>query len=367
MATVRWEGWPHVLETQQFDREALEAIMAHASKVEDGMVRGKAYLPRCSRRDPDALKVLTIYRDEPSTRTERTFAAAGSRLGYQIWPIQGPLSSEMKGESFEDLVMAVTQVGGMGRLRLTDFFVCRTKVQGGARRAVDVIEAAMTDSCQRPSLPVINAGDGAGQHPTQALVDLATIYRERRCFGHPLENVTLVMSGDTCYSRTVNSLCHLLGRFGGAYSIRVIFSSHRELLPKEGLLDYLKRHGIAVEFEEDLTRAVEQADIVYMTRIQKERLPEDEQIFQEVSGKYVIVPEHIEILQRRNGFVMHPLPIDRSLGSIAEIDKSLEFMAYQNHPQCSWARQSMRGVPVRYALVDLIQAGIEAEEHASVT
>ncbi|MEX1997497.1 MAG: hypothetical protein WEA04_02355 [Candidatus Andersenbacteria bacterium] len=359
MDIPRWKQWPHVLETQQFYPDVLEPMMAHMQAVCDALVEGRR-VPRLSEKRP---RILKIYRDEPSTRTEDTFYTAGMYLEYHVRLILGDFSSEMKGETVEDLVMAITQVGGMGFLRSADFFVIRNKKDGAAHKAVEVIEDANADGCRRIPLPVINAGDGAGQHPTQALVDLATIYRERRRINHhPLENLTIIMAGDTRYSRTINSLCHLLGRFGTKHRIRIIFCSHPELTPKEGILGYLKENGIAYEIEEDFQRAIREADVIYMTRLQKERFASPE-LYEAVKGAYVFYEKYLSLL-KPGAFITHPLPINAmTLGTPPEIDQALAPLARRNDPRCAWGRESIGSIAYRYGLLDIMDAGLQEEEN----
>ncbi len=359
MEIPRWEGWPHVLETQQFSVDVLEPLMEHMRQVEDNwtseFLRPRISQPFSTRRR------LTFYRDEASTRTEATFREAGIHLGYDVYLVLGPLSSALKGESIEDLGMALTQVGGMAH-RLTDMFVIRSKEDGAAHRVAKAIDDANRDGNSRSLLPVLNAGDGEDQHPTQGFVDLRTLYRERKCIGHPLEDITLVMAGDISHSRTINSLCHLLGRFSPQYRIRIIFCSHPAIGPKEGMIGYLNRHEVAHEVREDFAEAIREADAVYMTRIQRERFTkEEENLYRQAKGTYMFKKEYLELL-KPGAFVMHPLPINNDpKDPPPEIDLALAPLARRNHPQCVWGRQSHRGLFVRYALLDIIEAGIQRD------
>jgi aspartate carbamoyltransferase catalytic subunit len=368
MPIIKWNGWPHVLKTQQFDTQTIQTMIAYMLEVEQAMVAcqrtGGQTLPRKSL---PCRRKLKIYRDEPSTRTEDTFVEAADWLGYSVRIMTGDLSSEVKGESLEELVMSITQVGGMGYMRSADILVIRHKQLGAAEKAVAAISDADADGLKRRPLPVINAGDGAGQHPTQAFVDLATIYKERGSRfpdAYPLENMSILMAGDTLYSRTINSLCHLLGKFGHLYRLRIVFCSHPAVIPKPGLLDYLKEHDVEYEVADDFNQAVREADVVYMTRIQEERY-EKTDLFKtviEALPRYSFTAEH-ELLLQEHAFVMHPLPIAANRSRrVPEIDVNLHRLAFQNHPKFAWARQSHRGVPVRYALLDLIEAGLQAED-----
>jgi aspartate carbamoyltransferase catalytic subunit len=296
---------------------------------------------------------------EPSTRTHFTFWQAGTLLECRIPPITHPelFSSAVKGESFLDALAALTMVRGVEHLCGVDGVVIRHPKVGAAREAAEMLDAVQAVSGHAP-VPVINAGDGTAQHPTQALTDLVTIFRERPAAAHPLEDLTIVLSGDLRYGRTVNSLLHLLGRFGEHHRIRVICATHPDLGPKEGILYYLVRHGVTCNLTEDFEQAIREANVVYMTRIQRERLPSPEE-YARVKGRYVFRPDHLSLL-RPGAFVMHPLPINRDPADPpAEIDDRLTPLAQRGDPRCAWFRQSHYGYPLRAALLDLIFYGVE--------
>ncbi len=229
-----------------------------------------------------------------------------------------------------------------------------------------VVEDAASDGVERMPLPVINAGDGANQHPTQGLTDYITICQERRrqgVKGHPLENLTLAMVGDIGFSRTVNSLCHLLGRFADLKPT-IIFCSHPAIRPKEGILEYLNRHHVTYEFRHHLKACLADADAYYMTRIQTERhCAEAKAIFQEIGDSFVFREGYLDAI-RPGAFIMHPMPINRHPkpgDPPPEIDSSLSRLARQNDPRCAWGRQSFRGTIVRYVLLDIIDGQLQAD------
>lgn len=362
----KWEKWPHVTQTQQFTWEDLEAFMDHEAKVEEALVGGKLKCLRLSHPWAEQ-RVLKIYRDEPSTRTEDTFCDAARRLGYHVELRLGSFSSALKGEDIEDTGMVITQVAGMGQVRSCDILVIRSKEEGAADKVAEVVEEANSDGVERMPLPVINAGDGAHQHPTQALTDLATIYQERRrqgVTGHPLENFTLAIVGDIGFSRTVNSLCHLFGRFADLKP-SIIFCSHPAIRPKEGILEYFNRHHVTYEFRQHLKDCLPDADAFYMTRAQNERHPDEETkaIFREIRDSLVFQEAYLELM-RPKAFIMHPMPINRNPkpgDPPPEIDLALSRRARRNDPRCAWARQSFRGTFVRYSLLDIIDCQLQAD------
>lgn len=372
MSITAWQDFPHVLETQQFQAEHLERIVQHALNIEKVLRRGfqpklddERYQYLISGR-PYGGKVLLLLFYEPSTRTYKTFWDAGRLLGFDMPSIIDPqtFSSFAKGEDELDAIAAYTQVGGMGQLRGADCVVVRHPKEGFPVDVANVVMTACQDGESRPPLPVINAGDGTNQHPTQSLMDLATIYAERNtwCENHPLQDLQIVVSGDLKYGRTVNSLLHLLGRFGAEHHIHVIFSAHPAVGPKEGILEYLGRHSVSWENEPDFEKAIRRADVIYLTRIQKERMP-DLELYNQVKGQYVFRLSHLECIGKR-AIIMHPLPIDRR-NPPAEIEPSLTYIALQGDPRCAWLRQSHRGYPVRAALLDIIFQQIEATPSAS--
>jgi aspartate carbamoyltransferase catalytic subunit len=255
---------------------------------------------------------------EPSTRTRLSFEASVLRLGGQCTSITDPSASSMrKGETLHDTVRMLSSYA--------DVIILRHPNEGAARLAAQVSEK-----------PVINAGDGAGQHPTQTLLDLATMYES---FG-TLSGLRVVLLGDLKFGRTVHSLAHALAMFGAD----LVLSSPPSLrLPPE-VRDNLDQLGARVEEEDQLHRAVRSADVLYVTRIQRERFA-DEAEYAKVAGSYRIDAEVLAGVKSRL-IVMHPLP---RTGEVApEIDTTRH---------AAYFRQAFLGVPVRMALLSLILTG----------
>lgn len=350
-----WDNWPHVLRTQQFSTQALEAIMKHAYSFEEALRTDKS-LPSLSNQKKKRILKLVFF--EPSTRTEDTFWVAGTFLGVNVRVLSHPqiFSSAVKGESLRDAFAALTRVGGMEDLCAAHCLVIRHGQEGTAELAANVVDAARGDGQPKRPLAVINGGDGTGQHPTQALVDLYTIYRERNSNNHhPLDNITILFCGDLKRGRTTNSLLYLLGKFSEQYHIRVLFSTLPDLAPKPDLLLYLARRRIPYEFRPDFSAAIPQADVIYSTRIQRER-PGGKKYSRRDRQQYVFQKEHLALLKSQ-AFVMHPLPINRDpKDPPSEIDDELTPLAIAGDPRLAWFRQSHRGIPVRDALLDLIFA-----------
>ncbi len=263
-------------------------------------------------------RLLALAFLEPSTRTRLSFETATQRLGGRCVTIAEPGSSSVaKGETLHDTIRMLSSYA--------DAIVLRHPNEGAARLAAQVSDK-----------PVINAGDGAGQHPTQTLLDLATIQEAHGT----LSGLRVVLVGDMKYGRTVHSLAHALALFGAEI---VVVSPPTLPLPEE-VAEHLDQLGARVREEEQLHRAVRDADVLYVTRIQKERFG-DEAEYAKVAGSYRIDNTVLAGAKQRL-IVMHPLP---RTGEIApEVDGS---------PHAAYFRQAFLGVPVRMALLSLLLTG----------
>ncbi len=257
--------------------------------------------------------VATLF-FEPSTRTRLSFEAATHRLGGHVLTFGAPeVTSVAKGETLADTVRMVEAY--------SDLIVLRHPQEGAARLAAEFA-----------GVPVINAGDGAGQHPTQTLLDLFTIWDEKG----KVEDIHVVLLGDLKYGRTVHSLSYALALLGADLT----FVAPPTLqMPKE-IVDRVRELGKEPRQLEDPREAIQEADILYVTRIQKERFPDPAE-YQKVAGSY-----RVDLTLLRDGgkdlAVMHPLP---RVGEIAaEVDRT---------PHALYFRQAFNGVPVRMALLGL--------------
>jgi aspartate carbamoyltransferase catalytic subunit len=254
---------------------------------------------------------------EPSTRTRLSFESAMLRLGGRTIGTDNAreFSSASKGETLEDTIRIVAGYA--------DVIVLRHPEDGAARRA-----AAVSD------VPVINGGDGKGQHPTQSLLDLYTIRDE---LGR-LDGVKVAMVGDLANGRTVRSLAHLLSRYR---DVEVWFVAPSEVAMRDDVKAHLDRCGVPWHETQDLEEVLPEVDVVYQTRIQKERFT-DEEAYRRVRGVYVIRPETMRRL-RPDAIVMHPLP------RLDEIDPAVD-----GDPRAAYFRQARNGVQVRMALLDMV-------------
>jgi aspartate carbamoyltransferase catalytic subunit len=317
-----WAGWPHVLRSQQFDPEALECVFREARLAEEIINSGGSNLLK-------GKIVLTLFY-EPSTRTRLSFEFATYHLGGRVLSSEAAreFSSAAKGESIEDTIRVVCGYRPAA-------IVIRHYEEGAAERAA----AVATDPRTHRPVPVFNAGDGPGQHPTQALLDAYTIWR----FRGTLEGVTVAVAGDLFNGRTARSLCYLLAKYPGV-SFRLI--APRPVQMKEDILEYLRRHGVPFIQTEDLIAGVRGADVLYVTRIQKERFgPADIATYERVRDAFSVTPEVLAELPA-HAIVMHPLP--RVEGPHSELPPTVDA-----DPRVVIFQQSEAGMYVRMALLKL--------------
>ncbi|MHB1500309.1 MAG: aspartate carbamoyltransferase [Candidatus Dormibacteria bacterium] len=297
----------HVLAADQFTPELIAELFGSARAM-DSRLGGPA-LSRLHGR----LMATLFY--EPSTRTRLSFEAAMLRLGGQVVSTENArdFSSAIKGETLEDTVRIV---GGYA-----DCIVLRHSEEGAARRAAAV-----------SPVPVVNAGDGRGEHPTQALLDLYTISSE---LGR-LEGIRLVMVGDLANGRTVHSLAQLMASYRG---VELTLVAPAPLRMGADLVASLRRRGAVVREADSLMDAVGEADVVYQTRIQTERLLEPLGQDEGERERYRVTPQTMARLPQ-GSILMHPLP------RVGEIDPAVDA-----DPRAAYFRQARNGVPVRMALL----------------
>lgn len=265
-------------------------------------------------------KVMAVLFYEPSTHTRLSFETAMLRLGgHVVSTLQGVLfSSAVKGETLYDTGKMIDGYA--------DIAVIRHMLPGSAQEFAD-----------GASIPVINGGDGSREHPTQALVDIYTIQKERG----RLNNLAVTLAGDLKNGRTVHSLSWLLGKYGP----RFYFVSPEELRMPAEITKSLRDDGIEIVETDNIHEAASKSDVLYMTRLQKERF-EDLSLFERLKGSYVINCELIE--NSKSGItIMHPLP------RTDEIDREID-----DYEGAAYFRQAANGGPIRMAVIALL-AGCE--------
>ena len=301
-----------ILRADQFTRAEVELIMDTAHRFAEALQRRERLT------NMEGLILATLF-FEPSTRTRLSFETAMLRLGGQVITVADPkTSSAAKGESLADSIRTVEGYA--------DLIVLRHPRIGAAEEAA-----------QAARIPIINAGDGAGQHPTQALLDIYTIIREKG----QVEGLTVALVGDLKHGRTVHSLVDLLALYG----VDLLFVSPPALRMPPEITARLQERGLHVKETDDLAQAASQADVLYVTRIQRERFA-DQAEYERLRGSYVV--DMALLRQAKPGItVMHPLP------RVDEI--ALEVDAYQG---AAYFRQAANGVPVRMALLALVMGRV---------
>ncbi len=295
----------HVVESQQFTVPLLMELFDRTRRMERVAARGGTldYQNR--------IMASLFYR--PSTRTRFSFEAAMYRLGGKVLSTEQAsyFSSEVEGEQLEDTIRIL---GGYA-----DVIVIRHTQEGGARRAAEV-----------SAVPVINAGDGnGGQHPTQALLDLYTIYRER-----PIEGLSIAFIGELDRGRTARSLAYLLAKFE---RVKIYFVSPPEMQMRPDILEHLDEHNVWYALERDASKVLPEVDVVYLTRILPERMQD-----RAAHHRYTIDARVLQTM-KRDALILHPLP------RTVEIDKAVDA-----DPRALYFRQANNGLYVRMALLTMV-------------
>ncbi|MEX2414767.1 MAG: aspartate carbamoyltransferase, partial [Paenibacillaceae bacterium] len=301
------ESLYHVLGAKQFDKQTLEELFVSASEMEQIVKQGGS--------KKLANKILTTLFFEASTRTRLSFEAAMHRLGGGVIGTENAaqFSSTIKGETLEDTIRIVSGYSDLIVMRHTDI--------GAAQRAAAVA-----------TVPVINAGDGAGEHPTQALLDLYSIQKEL----DRIDGLHIAMIGDLAYGRTVHSLCYMLANYK---DVHLHFISPENTMIPPYVKHYLDDQGISYEESSDLLKVAEVAHVLYQTRIQKERFPSIEE-YEKASGQYIINQQVLNHM-REDAVILHPLP------RAGEIDEEVDADS-----RAAYFRQAQNGLYIRMALIE---------------
>ncbi len=295
----------HLTSTKQLTRADTEEVLRVAAEMHGIRAKGKSDLLKG--------KILASLFYEPSTRTRLSFETAMLRLGGDVVTAEGiQFSSLYKGETIEDTMKMVSQYA--------DIIAMRHPEQGSADKAADASK-----------VPFINAGDGPGQHPTQALLDLFTIQKECK----KIDGLRIAMVGDLRYGRTVHSLSYLLGLYK---NIRFTLIAPKELTMPEKVTSFLHEKNIVFEEHDDIAAGLD-CDVLYMTRVQQERFA-DKSEYERLKLKYILTAKQ---LKGKNVIVMHPLP------RVGEITTDVDQL-----PNAVYFRQAGNGVLVRMALLALL-------------
>ena len=300
-----------IISIKDFSKKEINYILTYGKKMLP-YAKGEKY------KDILKGKVLSTLFFEPSTRTRLSFESAMNRLGGRVIGFADPgATSQKKGESLADTIRMADSY--------SDVIAIRHPQEGAARLAAEFAD-----------VPVLNAGDGAGRHPTQCLLDLFTILTEKK----KIEKNKVVLLGDLKYGRTVHSLAYALSLYG----VDLTFVSPGTLKMPREVIGECKGLGVEPTQTSSLEKAIKDADVLYVTRIQKERFPDAEE-YNRVVGVYKIDNDLLKSA-REDLIVMHPLP------RVTEIDPGVD-----KTPYALYFKQAFNGVPVRMALLSLVTGG----------
>lgn len=309
----------HVLSIEQFERSDIERIFTVADAMEPYAQRQKV-----TRVLEGAILGNMFF--EPSTRTRVSFGCAFNLLGGNVRETTGIQSTAIaKGESLYDTARVLSGYSDV---------ICMRHPEPGS----------VAEFASASRVPVINGGDGANEHPSQALLDLYTITKEIRDQGGSLDGLRIAMIGDLRYGRTVHSLVHLLALFK---SIHVVLVSPEELAMPGEYVEVLREAGHQVVVSSELTPSIQHVDIVYSTRIQEERFASKEEA-DLYRGRFRLNQAIYTRYCEPNTVIMHPLPRD-SRAEANELDSDLD-----ENPKLAIFRQTDNGVLVRMALFAMV-------------
>ena len=303
--------WKHVIESQQFDRKLLETVFQVADQMKADLLGERKYAKVLDG------KIMASLFYESSTRTRFSFESSMLRLGGSVITTENAreFSSASKGESLADSTRIMNGYA--------DVIVMRHNEAGSAARAADV-----------SNIPIINAGDGAGQHPTQALLDMYTIIDAFPKF----DSLKVAMVGDLRYGRTVRSLSYLLTKYE---NVEIIFVSPSVCKMEADIKQYLDKNNIIWREETDLTQIAKEADCIYMTRVQKERFHSVDD-YEAAASKYILTKEIVGTM-KKEAIIMHPLP------RVDEIPLEVD-----DDPRARYFEQAQNGLYIRMALLYLL-------------
>jgi aspartate carbamoyltransferase catalytic subunit len=301
------EKLQNLISIHDLDRETIDHILDTASKMEDVAVNRS--------KDLDS-KIMAVLFFEPSTRTRLSFESAMLRLGGGVlgFAEAGVSSAGGKGETLADTIRTVE--------RYADIIVIRHPLDGSARVAAEF-----------SSIPVINAGSGSEEHPTQALLDLYSIKKMKG----KIDGLSISLCGDLKYGRTV----HSLGMGLSHYDVKIKLAAPQLLRMKPAIIEQMKKSGADVVEVETVEEAVKDVDVIYTTRIQKERFP-DVREYDKVKDRFRITVNDVALM-REDAIILHPLPRVDELDP--EIDKT---------PHAKYFDQVYNGVVLRMAVLKLI-------------
>lgn len=309
----------HILSISQFQRQDVDQIFSVADRMEPYALR-----KRVTRVLEGAILGNMFF--EASTRTRVSFGSAFNLLGGEVRETAGFESSALvKGESLQDTARVLSGFSDV---------ICMRHPQ----------EGSVADFAAASRVPVMNGGDGANEHPTQALLDLYTIARELQAKGRDIDGLRIAMIGDLRHGRTVHSLSKLLSLYD---NVQVTLVSPKELALPDSIVEEMRSAGVDVSISDELNNSIANVDIVYSTRIQEERFTSKEEA-DLYRGKFRLNQAIYTQYCEPNTVIMHPLPRD-SRSDANELDSDLD-----NNPNLAIFRQTDNGLLVRMALFALV-------------
>lgn len=309
----------HILSINQFEKQDVTRIFDVADQMQP-----YAHRKKVTRVLEGAILGNMFF--EASTRTRVSFGSAFNLLGGEVRETAGFESSALvKGESLQDTARVLSGFSDV---------ICMRHPDAGS----------VAEFASASRVPVMNGGDGANEHPTQALLDLYTIRKEMVAIGRDIDGLTIAMVGDLKYGRTVHSLCKLLRLYS---NIKVVLVSPKELSLPADIVEAMRSAGVEVDVSEDLTHGITDVDIVYSTRIQEERFGSKQEA-DLYRGRFRLNQAIYTEFCQPNTVIMHPLPRD-SRADANELDNDLN-----NNPNLAIFRQTDNGVLVRMALFALV-------------
>ncbi len=309
----------HILSISQFQRQDVDQIFSVADQMEPYALR-----KRVTRVLEGAILGNMFF--EASTRTRVSFGSAFNLLGGEVRETAGFESSALvKGESLQDTARVLSGFSDV---------ICMRHPQ----------EGSVADFAAASRVPVMNGGDGANEHPTQALLDLYTIARELQAKGRNIDGLRIAMIGDLRHGRTVHSLSKLLSLYN---NVQVILVSPKELALPDAIVEGMRSAGVNVSVSDELNNSIANVDIVYSTRIQEERFTSKEEA-DLYRGKFRLNQAIYTQYCEPNTVIMHPLPRD-SRSDANELDSDLD-----SNPNLAIFRQTDNGLLVRMALFALV-------------
>ncbi len=298
----------HIMSIQDFSRDELEHIFKVASEMENYVKTGSDILKN---------RILATLFFEPSTRTRLSFTSAMYRLGGNVLGFDDPkMSSFKKGETLVDSIRVIESYA--------DAIVIRHTIEG-----------SVTLAAEYSNVPIINAGSGTLGHPTQAMLDLFSILREK----NTIDGLTIGILGDLKFGRTVKSLAYGLAN----YDVKLVFIAPELLRMRQDVLEDLSEAGKSIREVSELDEIISDLDVLYVTRIQEERFPDPSE-YEKVKGFYVIDRRTLKST-KEDLIILHPLP------RVGEIAKDVDSTKHARY-----FKQSYYGLVVRMALLSLIMS-----------